>query len=510
MVEKGSRSGKDPTSSLATVISRRAFVGGLLGVGSLLSLGLHLPARADAFRRFSFAFISDIHLCTGQGDNTNLLQESQLFLQDVVKQLNARELDFVIFGGDQVETVGKDDAFWNLFIDCLAILNAPWYFILGEADVSGKRAVDKMVEFGPDLKGRGLTSGKPYWSADPLDGVHMIGLDTSKPNTTTGDISIEQLNWLKTDLSANKGKFTMAFSHHPLLAPPPYDGGPPWDDYMVPQGASAREILAGSRDVRLCVSGHVPINKVQQEGSIWYVSAATVSMYPCQFKIFSVTPETIHLETLTVSYGALVKKARGMMETGRLAYQYSSARPASFLKLAEGEELDRNAMLPLVSGAVSQKAEKKKGKEKKSKEDKSKEKEKEEESTDKSDKSDKSDKTNKSDSGEKHERKHSDRSSRRKHKEESESKPEDKPEDKTEKASDSSDLKEKPVDSKSSSPTPPTPTPPTPPTPAPHRPTPPTPPAPPKPPKPPSPSPAPAPAPPAPVPKAPSPTPATE
>jgi len=373
VLKTGFASGFDQTSSQNPSLSRRSF---LLAMTSLLALGLPQEAQARAdFTPFSFAFISDIHLCSGLQDSTVLLQESQLFLQDVVKQLNMRKLDFVIFGGDQVEGPGKDDSYWNLFIDVLQILNAPWYFILGEADVSGRKAVDKMVEYGPDFKGRGLTNGKPYWSADPVSNVHLIGLDTAKPNTTTGDLSTEQLAWLKSDLEANHGKFTIALSHHPLLAPPPYDGGPPWDDYMVLQGASAREILAGSRDVRLCVSGHVPINKVQQEGGIWYVSAATVAMYPCQFKIFTVSPESIHVETLQISYDALVKKAKKIMETSRLAFQYSSSRPQTFLKLAEGEELDRNALLPLVSGAVTQKGKKEKNKGKGKEKEKEKEKE---------------------------------------------------------------------------------------------------------------------------------------
>ncbi|MBU6451937.1 MAG: metallophosphoesterase [Cyanobacteria bacterium REEB67] len=403
MFDSGCPSGFDKTSSQPTQLSRRTF---LLGMTSLLALGLPPGVQAQSdFAPFSFAFVSDIHLCSGLPDNTALLQESQLFLQDVVKQLNMRKLDFVIFGGDQIEGPGKDDAYWNLFIDCLQILNAPWYFILGEADISGRSPVDKMVEFGPDLKGRGLTNGHPYWSADPVKDVHIIGLDTSRPNTTTGDLSSEQLNWLKSDLAANKGKFTMAFSHHPLLAPPPYDGGPPWDDYMVVQGASAREILAGSRDVRLCVSGHVPINKIQQEGGIWYVSASTVAIYPCQFKIFTVSPEAVHVETLQVNYDALVKKAKKIMETSRLAFQYSSTNPRGFIKLTEGDELDRNALLPLVSGAVSQKNEKKK-KDKKEKGEKSKKEDKEakSEKTGKSDKSEKTDRAEKAEKSDKSEK----------------------------------------------------------------------------------------------------------
>jgi len=360
VLESGFESSFDAseTSNQNPTLSRRTFLLALTSLLALAPLGQEAVAQTD-FEPFTFAFINDVHLANGMTDSTYLLQESQLFLQDVVKQLNGRHLDFVIFGGDQVEGPGKDDSFWNLFIDVLQILNAPWFFVLGESDVSGRKAVDKMDTYGPDLKGRNLTNGKPYWSCDPVPNVHLIGLDTSKPNTTTGDLSNEQLAWLKNDLAANKGKFTLVVSHHPLLAPPPYDGGPPWDDFMVVQGASAREAFATSRDVRLCVSGHVPVNKVQQEGGIWYVAAPPLAMYPCQFKIFTVSPQAVHMETFQVSYEALVKKAKKIMENSRIAYQYSSSKPQSFIRIAEGEDLDRNAMLPLVSGAV-QRTEKKK------------------------------------------------------------------------------------------------------------------------------------------------------
>ncbi|MBS1997785.1 MAG: metallophosphoesterase, partial [Cyanobacteria bacterium SZAS LIN-2] len=185
MRDSGFASGLGETSSQNLLVNRRRFLLGLTSILSLspLALGpLAKEASAQAnFEPFSFAFISDVHLSTGQADTTVLLQESQLFLQDVVKQLNQHKLDFIVFGGDQVEGPGKDDSFWNLFIDVCQNLNAPWFFVLGEADVSGRRAVDKMDAYGPDFKGRNLTSGKPYWSTDPVPNVHLIGLDTSRP-----------------------------------------------------------------------------------------------------------------------------------------------------------------------------------------------------------------------------------------------------------------------------------------------------------------------------------------
>lgn len=342
-------------------VSRRTF---LLGVSAAsgLAMGMQQARGADFnFKPFTFAVISDVHLTTGQADNLKLLQESQLFLQDVAKAMLETNPDFIIFAGDQVEGPGRDDCNWNLFIDVLASLESPWYFVLGESDVTGVSAVDRMRTYGPDFKSRGLNTGKSYWSCDPVPGVHLVGLDTANANSNTGVISDSQLAWLKEDLNNNHGKFTILVSHHPLLPPPPYDGGPPFEDYNCTQGASVREIMANS-DVRLVLSGHVPINKIQREREIWFVSCPPVSMYPCQFKTFQVTPAGIFMETHDVRYPALVKKAQKIMSGSSLAFQYSNHHPDQFLALAQGGELDRSAALPLAPGGAQKLRKQKAGK----------------------------------------------------------------------------------------------------------------------------------------------------
>lgn len=281
-------------------------------------------------------------------------------MQDCIKQLNNEKLDFVIFGGDQVETPGTDDANWQLFVDCAQVLSCPWTFVLGEKDVSGNPPVDKMKLYGPDWKQKGIQTDKPYWSQTPLPGVHIIGMDTSRAESTTGDISNEQLDWLKKDLEKNAGKFTIVFSHHPLLAPPPFDAGPPWDDYIIPNGASAREILGGAKDVHLAVSGHLHVNKIQQESNIWYVSTASLDVYPCSFRIFRITPQTIQVENYQISYPALVKKARQQLDSSTIAFKYNEQKPTAFADLAFGSRIDNNALLPLAAGQPAQPIDEKK------------------------------------------------------------------------------------------------------------------------------------------------------
>lgn len=329
-------------------VSRRSFLAGLASL-PLLTLPL-TAAQAASINPFTFVYLCDTHLASGVPDNgCKMIQESQLFLQEVIKGINALKPDFVIFGGDQVETVGQNDGNWQFFIDVVQQLSSPWYFVLGEQDVSGKLPQDKMKEFGPDFKGRGISGSEPYWSADPLPNVHLIGLDTSVANSTAGDISEQELEWLKKDLAANKGKFTIVISHHPLLPPAPYDGGPPFDEYIVPNGADAREIIGGSSDVRLVLSGHLYMNKVQIERDVYHISNAGLDIYPCQYKYFKVTKDSIIMESFTVPLTKLVNKASDALAASSLASKVNRRKPDAVIQLCEGAPEDQNAILSLGS-----------------------------------------------------------------------------------------------------------------------------------------------------------------
>jgi len=334
-------------------VTRRSFLLGLAGLGTALSLP-NSWAQDTQFQPFSFAYVTGSYLANGIPDSYKLTQESQLFLQDAVKQITAFGVDFVIFGGDQVASIGEDEKNWQLFIDIVQILDCPWQFVLGESDVSGIIPVEKLPTFGRDWKGKGLPGDKSYWSLDLLSNVHLIGLDTSKANSTEGYVSSEQLQWLKDDLAKAKGRLTIVVSHHPLLAPAPYDSGPPWDQYLLPQGANVREVLNMSPDVRLSLSGHVHVTKIERERNIWYVSSPSLAVYPCAFRIFSVNAECINVGTYGVNYPSLLKKARTNMISSRMAFDYDNAKPARFLDIAYGDKIDNDASLPLSSSKDKQ------------------------------------------------------------------------------------------------------------------------------------------------------------
>ncbi len=102
--------------------------------------------------------------------------------------------------------------------------------------------------------------------------MHLIGLDTSVANSQTGNITDDQLDWLKKDLIQQNGEIILLASHHPLLPPAPFNSGKIGDQYLLPQGPAIEEILNGISTPIIALSGHIHISKIEQKKNVWYIS----------------------------------------------------------------------------------------------------------------------------------------------------------------------------------------------------------------------------------------------
>jgi 3',5'-cyclic AMP phosphodiesterase CpdA len=332
-----------------TVITRRNFLYSLMGLSTIWVLP-KVHAYSKPFKPFSFAYLTDCYLANGVADNFKQTQESQLFLQDAVKQINSQGVDFVLFGGDQIDLLGQDEVNWQLFVDIVQMLNCPWYFVLGDRDVQGLSTTDKLRIFGRDFKGKGLAGEAPYWSLDVVSNIHLIGLDTSRVDSSLGQISEPQLIWLQDDLNKNQGLMTIVVSHHPLLLPPPYNAVALAEDNAIPQADLCRRILANSKDVRLQLSGHLYVSKVLRESDIWYVCSSGLAVYPCSYRIFHAEAEKISMQTYQVNFPALIKKARTNLINSPINWHYSAKKNNSLVMAAQGEHKDQNASLLIGIG----------------------------------------------------------------------------------------------------------------------------------------------------------------
>ena len=324
-------------------LSRRQFIGSCLA----LSIGSYNSCLAAQTNSTNFVFLSDCHLSAKQSDTYKLTAESQLFLQNAIKQINRLQPDFVIFGGDQIDGSQQDDSDWQLFLDIAQSLECPWYFALGESDVSGPAFANKMISYGRDWRGHGLQNDFPYWSYDPAPGIHLIALDTSMPNSTTGNISDEQLNWLKNDLAIQNDSLVLLVSHHPLWSPAPFDQGFAAAQFLLPQAQAVRQILIESGKQILALSGHIYVSAMLQQNNISYISSAGLDVYPCVFKYFQLKDNQLTMKTCQIEYPALIKKAKEALRNSNFAANLSGNHPNKFISFAVGNHADQDTTLNL-------------------------------------------------------------------------------------------------------------------------------------------------------------------
>lgn len=319
------------------VMNRRRFLKGVAAAGAALAgmsaAGEVFVPFAEALEvpKFNFAHITDLHLDV-RGDSTWQYREKSipLFI-DALRQLGRLpRLNFVVFGGDQIHYGPNDKESLDVFQKWTAHLNMPYYILLGNTEVSPVNGVSKLFreDYIKAWTGRGLRPGHTSWSFDPVRNVRVIGFDVTVEGKPYGEASLIEFRWLEGELKASKSKkLIIIFTHQLLLPTTPKDKSPEWSLWMVKNHARVRDLIEKFPNVRLVVSGHHHVSKVETAGRVTYVSDPAVVTYPCSFRAFSVTSAGIHLSNVTLEDKAAVSRAKELLESDPYAKMYNAAEP---------------------------------------------------------------------------------------------------------------------------------------------------------------------------------------
>jgi len=266
---------------------------------SLFMMLLICSNPAIAFVKSKFMTLSDIHLKL-KGKNTMMLSESSLEIAEAcVKKANEiKDLDFVLIPGD----LTNDGEPWNLDTIKMVLdnLKIPYYVVLGNHDLSP-------IQMNPDkppfssvskstfvwaFQGHGFNSPKSWWSTDPVEGLHIIGLDSTVPGSWGAHISDAQLRWLEKDLSENNTKINIILLHHGLVADTKYDHTDAWGKFLVDNAEEVLKILK-RHQVKFVIHGHHHLSNVQTVDGITHFASPSTSSYPTRYTIFDLTPSTL-------------------------------------------------------------------------------------------------------------------------------------------------------------------------------------------------------------------------
>jgi 3',5'-cyclic AMP phosphodiesterase CpdA len=267
---------------------------------------------AWGFGQVKFAVISDPHLsfpAANTKDSVKMEDSSVALFKEAIDSVNAiPDLDFVILAGD----LTKDVEPWNvdLLREMLEEIRVPVYAVLGNHEVSPIPPKDKEAPLASligsskynvvfALQGFGFQGAQSYWSAEPVPGLLLVGLDTTKVGSWGGKVSPAQLRWLENVLSTNRDKLTIVVGHHLLVHFRKEEGKPEWKNFYLD---NAEELLAlfekyPQVSFYLCGHRHVSTIPVEKNG-IWYIENASTLTYPMSYTVYTLTPQKLEYEVV--------------------------------------------------------------------------------------------------------------------------------------------------------------------------------------------------------------------
>lgn len=340
------------------VMNRRSFLKGAAAAGAALagtgaSGGFFVRfAEAIEVPKFNFAHITDLHLDV-RGESTWQYREKSipLFI-DALRQLGRLpKLNFVVFGGDQIHYGPNDRESLDVFQNWTAHLNMPFYILLGNTEVSPLTGVSRLgrEEFIKAWTGKGLRPGHSSWAFDPVRNVRVIGFDVTVDGKPYGEASLPGLKWLEGELKANKSKkLIIIFTHQLLMPTTPRDKSQAWSFWMVKNHARVRDLIEKFPNVRLVVSGHHHVSKVETVEKVTYISDPAIVTYPCSFRAFTVTREGIHLRNIGMDDNATVNRAKELLESDPYARMYDPDAPQKVSAYSVGlADTDRETTIKL-------------------------------------------------------------------------------------------------------------------------------------------------------------------
>ena len=280
---------------------------------------ISLTARCDASGNVRFAVVGDVHLAlNSENDGMKALADSERILGLVIETLNTiPHLDFVVFNGDLVEVPTEENA--RRFASMLSGLSVPYYLTLGNHDVPHGVGADQPAR--PQLSkadvvrillDRGLADeGCSRWSATPVAGLRIIGLDSSVPGSWGGRITANALRWLELELEGHSGEMTILFLHHGVIQI--WDGMNLDEGFFVQNRDQLQALCERHPDVKCVVSSHFHAGGGRVYRGIRYFATPSVVSYPCEFALFTVTSEAVEMARVPIPDGRVIDTARRLL-----------------------------------------------------------------------------------------------------------------------------------------------------------------------------------------------------
>ena len=231
------------------------------------------------------AQVSDCHFSTFE-ENTSykFLKKSPELLDDVIFQLNTSgPYDFVMFTGDLINKPKTNELV--KFLTHAKHINYPWYAINGNHDISIDGPLTK-EEFRKILNSHNLHMSfqNNYYAFTPKKGFRVICLDSiiDYKLTSNGEISREQIKWLKNELKKHDNDVIIICTHVPFDEP--YSSS----NHKLNNEDELKTIIKSYSNPIVILQGHYHCAKIKQDENILYITTPSLVTYPNAFRVINI------------------------------------------------------------------------------------------------------------------------------------------------------------------------------------------------------------------------------
>ncbi len=357
---------QDITSHLEEGLSRRSFVKYGLGIGKAVFIGGLLvgnftgcttasikdkETKAGRKKNIKLAHITDTHVTFTGKNGTALFEESFDIFRDLIDQINGMDdIDFILFGGDNINNTDPGTKGFDEFMNIVSSVKIPYFAQFGNREVSPIPpgvALSKK-QYAQKMKGHGLDAGRYAWSVSPVQGLRILGLDTSIIDHDNGEIPKEELNWIKEEITKYPHDMIITLSHHLFLPTWGNRDIPKWKKkYLLKNYQEVNAILDAAPQVKACLMGHHHVSKIQTLNGLHYIASPASVQYPHAFRTITINDNEARLELHQVRDQRIIELGKHNLLTSKNAEEYAGGSAGDILAYCHGGEGDNDVTLKL-------------------------------------------------------------------------------------------------------------------------------------------------------------------
>ncbi|MDQ7059992.1 MAG: metallophosphoesterase [Sulfurimonas sp.] len=187
-------------------ISRRGFIKGAL---ALSALPLSVQANSPQTQTLKFIHITDSHMDLSDSDSVDAMKLMASFINE-----NYKDLDFVMFGGDNFNNNVKGNRDAEVFKEIIQTLHCPALVVRGNKESSPKPKdgiyADEFKSM--FLEGKNLEISANDWLLN-IKGYNVLGLDSCIKDANNGRYTETTMAFAEKALQNKKP--TIILNHHP-------------------------------------------------------------------------------------------------------------------------------------------------------------------------------------------------------------------------------------------------------------------------------------------------------